>query len=237
MIGFFCEIASPSLLNKFEVMSIKPFQENYKAFIFDMDGTMVDNMMVHHRAWQKKLSELGMPLDLEEVTKKIHGVNEEILARLFGDSLSAEERLFHAEDKEAQYREIFKDKLGLIDGLDEFLNVAKSHNIRLAIGTAAPMENVDFVLDNLSIRELFEVVVDAEGVSKGKPDPEIYLTIMEKMGLEPGECLIFEDSPTGAEAAVLSGAKTIVVTTTHEPQEFAHLQVAGFIQNFNELRG
>lgn len=82
-----------------------------RAFIFDMDGTMVDNMMVHHRAWQRKLAALGLDLTLEEVRQSIHGINEEILGRLFGDRFSPEERHRIAWEKEAEYRDIFLSEL------------------------------------------------------------------------------------------------------------------------------
>ncbi len=206
--------------------------QSFKGVIFDMDGTMIDNMLIHHQAWQKKLSELGMELNLQEVKESIHGVNEEILTRLFGDRLSKVERKFHADDKEAQYRLLYKDSLKLIDGLDEFLQFLKEKKIKIGIGTAAPKENVDFVLDTLSIRPLFGAVVDAGMVEKGKPNPEIFLKTIHQLGLLPEECIIFEDSPTGVEAAVRSGATVIVVTTTHQPNEFKKFPVHGFIKDF-----
>ena len=79
-----------------------------KGIIFDLDGTMVDNMMIHHRAWQQKLKELGMVLSLSEVMLKVHGVNEEILERLFGDKFTPEQRIVFSREKEAEYRNIFK---------------------------------------------------------------------------------------------------------------------------------
>ena len=178
-----------------------------------------------------------MPLPLEEVMQKVHGINEEILTRLFGDQLTPAERKQHSFDKEARYRELFKDSLALIDGLDGFFQSLRNRGVKLAVGSAAPPENVDFVLDNLSIRSLLEIVLHARHVKKGKPDPEIYLKIMDQLSVKPEECIVFEDSPVGAEAVERSGAKVVVITTTHDPQEFAHLsQIIGFVEDFTELQ-
>ena len=197
---------------------------------------MIDNMMAHHRAWQRKLANLGLEMDLEEVRQKIHGVNEEILLRLFGDRFTDEERSFHANDKEAEYRRVFKDELKLIEGLPEFLATVRDAKIPMGIGTAAPVENVDFVLDHLQLREWFGTVKHAGDVTKGKPDPEIYQLVSQGLGIPIGKCFVFEDSPTGAEAAHNAGCPVIVVTTTHQPGEFAHLpNVLAFIKDFREV--
>ena len=191
-----------------------------KGIIFDMDGTMVDNMMVHHRAWQQKLSELGLELSLDEVKEKIHGINEEILGRLFGDRFTPEQRRRISWEKEAAYREIFLPELRLIPGLPLFLEKIRSAGIPMAVGTAAPPENVDFVMDHLNLRSYFTGVFHAGTVSRGKPDPEIFEKAAASMGLAASECLIFEDSVTGAEAARRADARAVILTTTHAREEF-----------------
>jgi beta-phosphoglucomutase len=208
-----------------------------RAFIFDMDGTMVDNMMVHHRAWQRKLAALGLDLTLEEVRQSIHGINEEILERLFGDRFSPEERRRIAWEKEAEYRDIFLSELRLVPGLEAFLKSALQAGIRMGIGTAAPHENVQFVLENLHLRPLFGSVIDASQVIKGKPDPEVFLRVAEELGAEPADCVVFEDSPTGAEAARRAGMQAVIITTTHTAEEFAHFEhVVRIISDFEGLR-
>jgi beta-phosphoglucomutase len=208
----------------------------YKGIIFDMDGTMVDNMMVHHRAWQRKLAELGLDLTIDEVKEKIHGINEEILERIFGDRFTVEERRRISYEKEAAYREIFLPELRLVAGLQGFLERAKAAGIPMAIGTAAPTENVDFVLDNLSLRPYFTGVFDAKSVTKGKPDPEIFEVAAASLGLSTEDCLILEDSLTGAEASRRSNAKTVIVTTTHKQEEFAHFNhILQFIEDYKWL--
>ena len=185
-----------------------------------MDGTMVDNMMTHHRAWQWKLASLGVKMSLEEVKEKAHGVNVEILERLFGSRFTPEERKQISQEKEAEYRRIFRSELKLINGLPRFLEELSNQNIPLAVGSAAPPENVDFVLDELHIRHYFKGVFHAKSVSKGKPDPEIFEKAANSMGVPVQDCLIFEDSPTGAEAARRAGSKAIILTTTHDEAEF-----------------
>ncbi len=207
-----------------------------KGVIFDMDGTMVDNMMVHHRAWQKKLADLGIHMKIEEVQAEIHGINEEILDRLFGDRFDAAARKRISAEKEAAYREIFFEKLALVEGLPTLLDSLKSDDIPMAIGTAAPIENVDFVLDHLNLRPYFQAVLHAGSVDRGKPDPEIFIKAAAHFQVPPETCLIFEDSLPGAEAARRAGAKCIIVTTTHQADEFSHFNhILRFIEDFTDV--
>lgn len=207
------------------------------AFIFDMDGTMVDNMMVHHRAWQIKLAELGLEMELEAVRQTIHGKNEEILAKLFGDRFTAEDFKRIAWEKENAYRRQFISALKLIDGLPDFLQKVQAKGIPMGVGTAAPAENVNFVLDNIyGLRNYFQTVVHAGMVTKGKPDPQVFQMVAEGMGVPIEECLIFEDSPTGVETARRAGCQVVVVTTTHSQEEFERFpNVLRFIDNYLQL--
>jgi len=196
---------------------------------------MIDNMMVHHRAWQAVLAENGLELELEEVRREIHGINKEILKRLFGDRFTQEDRQDISNAKEARYREIFKPDLKLIAGLDEYLVNCQMESLLLGVATAAPKENLDFVLDTLNIRKLFKATLHAGDVTKGKPDPEVYLKAAAIMRVEPTECLVFEDSPTGAESAIRAGMRVIVIKTTHSEEEFKHLSIDRFINDFREV--
>lgn len=216
--------------------STSPKRQHMKGIIFDMDGTMVDNMMVHHRAWQRQLAALGLQLTLEEVRQEIHGVNIELLERIFGSRFSEEERMKISNQKEQAYREIFLPELALIDGLSAFLDELIQQGLPIAIGTAAPVENVDFVLDNLGIRHYFQAIFHAGDVRKGKPDPEIFLLAAKSLGLKGEECLVFEDSPTGAEAAYRAGSKACIITTTHSQEEFQNFpHILTFVPSYQQL--
>ncbi len=206
------------------------------AFIFDMDGTMVDNMMTHHRAWQIKLRELGLEMSLGEVHRTIHGKNEEIIERLFGDRFTPEQRRQIAGEKEERYREVFLSELKLIDGLEDFLNDCLLKNIPLSIGTAAPPANVNFVMDNLHLYPFFKKVINSDDVLLGKPNPEVFEKAAAGMNIPLSNCLIFEDSPIGATTAFNAGCPVIVVLTTHKCVEFAHLpNVVKYINDYTEL--
>lgn len=207
-----------------------------KGLIFDMDGTIVDNMMVHHRAWQDTFSKLGIEMTISEVMEKVHGVNHEILERLFGDQFTPGQRQEISASKEKNYRQIYKDQLILMPGLAELLQECQSAGIPMAIASAAPPENVEFVVENLSIRHYFDAIYHAANVTHGKPDPEVFLLAAAKLNVDPSECIIFEDSLTGAEAARNAGAKTIIVTTTHDITEFdIYDHIVRFVPDFRKI--
>ncbi|MCX8209955.1 MAG: beta-phosphoglucomutase [Neolewinella sp.] len=209
-----------------------------KALLFDLDGTLVNNMMVHHRAWQQKLKELGLDYSLERVKEEIHGVNLEILENLFGDRFTHEERKQIAGDKEAAYRDIFAAdfEANIVPGALAFIRQAYEAGVPMAIGTAGPKENAEFVVANLGIGDLMGHLVHSGMVSKGKPDPEVFQQGADVLGVDLKDCIIFEDSVTGAKAANNAGCPVVVLTTTHHEPEFLELEVAGFRADFRGLR-
>ncbi|THH34916.1 HAD family hydrolase [Neolewinella litorea] len=209
----------------------------FSGILFDLDGTLVDNMMVHHRAWQRKLGELGLDYTIDRVKEEIHGVNTEILERLFGDRYTPEERQAISREKESAYREIFAPELeaNTVGGALEFIQQAYAQDVPMAVGTAGPEENAFFVIDALKIRSLFGHVVHSGMVKSGKPDPEVFRQAAEGIGVPLNECLIFEDSVTGARAANNAGCPVVVLTTTHAREEFEGLEVAAFREDFRGL--
>ncbi len=208
-----------------------------QALIFDMDGTMIDNMMVHHRAWQIILKDLGLDLELEQIRQELHGKNEEILARIFGNRFTEDELKHIAWKKEFAYRKVFIEQLTPISGLMQVLEQAKGMGLKLGIGTAAPPENVNFVLDNIfDLRTYFSSIIDASMVQRGKPDPQVHELVSAQLGIPLANTLIFEDSPTGVETALRAGCEVVVITTTHAEEEFARFpNVRRFVKTYEEL--
>jgi beta-phosphoglucomutase family hydrolase len=196
-----------------------------KAFIFDMNGTMIHDMEYHTRAWQQLLNQdLGGDFTWEQVKPQMYGKNREVLVRLFGpDRFTGEEMDRLSLEKEKRYQQEFLPHLQLLPGLPEFLEQAHQQGIPMAIGSAAIPFNIDFVLDNLNIRHYFKTIVSADDVVLSKPHPETFLKAAEQLGVPPTDCIVFEDVPKGTEAAQNAGMQAVVLTTTHQPAEFEHL--------------
>jgi len=209
--------------------------KNYKALLFDLNGTMIDDMGYHIKAWHRILNELGANLSMERVKEECYGKNHELLERVFPGRFSQEEKDKLSIEKETQYQAEFRPHLQLINGLDAILEKAKSAGIKMAIGSAAIMFNIAFVIDGLHIRHYFDALVSADDVKKSKPDPETWLLCAQQLNVSPSDCLVFEDAPKGVESAANAGMDTMVITTMHEPHEFSQYKnVIGFIKNYND---
>lgn len=191
-----------------------------KAFLFDMNGTMIDDMQYHIIAWHKILNELGADISLERMKAECYGKNDELLERMLPGKFSQEEKERMSVEKERKYQEEYRPRLALLPGLYEFLVKAHANKIPMAIGTAAIMLNVDFTLDGLDIRSYFDVIVSADDITASKPDPETYLTCAALLNMKADHCIVFEDSPKGVESAARAGMKAVVITTMHTAGEF-----------------
>jgi beta-phosphoglucomutase len=210
--------------------------DKYKAFIFDMNGTMIDDMQFHIRAWHRILNELGANISMEKTKAECYGKNHELLERVFPGKFSEEEKDAMSYEKERQYQQEFRPQLKLIEGLHDFLKHAHQAGIKIAIGSAAIMFNIDFVLDGLDLRKYIDVIVSADDVTDSKPDPETFLKCAAALNVSPSECLVFEDAPKGVEAAANAGMDCVVITTMHSAEEFgAYTNVISFINNFNHV--
>jgi len=205
----------------------------YKAFLFDLNGTMIDDMQYHIEAWHGILNSLGAGISMEQMKEECYGKNTELLDRIFPGRFTDAEKNSMSIEKERQYQERFRPKLRLIHGLHELLDQAYEAGIRMAIGSAAIMFNINFVLDGLNIRKYFDVIVSADDVINSKPDPETYLLCAARLGIEPADCLVFEDVPKGVESAQRAGMDAVVISTMHSREEFENCSnVISFIDDY-----
>lgn len=207
-----------------------------KAFLFDLNGTMIDDMNYHIKAWYTILNTLGANISMERMKEECYGKNDELLERIFPGRFSAEEKKKMSYDKETAYQAAFRPSLKLINGLHAFLHKAYEKNIPMAIGSAAIMYNIDFVLDGLGIRHYFKAIVSAESVKESKPDPETYIKCADQLGISYKDCIVFEDAPKGVEAAANAGMPCVAITSMHIKEAFgAYQNIPFFIEDYTAV--
>ncbi|ACU61454.1 HAD family hydrolase [Chitinophaga pinensis] len=209
-----------------------------KAFIFDMNGTMIDDMAYHLEGWFNILNDdLGAGMTREAVKREMYGKNQELLIRIFGKNRFTEAEMDALSmEKERKYQQAYLPHLRLIPGLDTFLEAAEKEGILMGIGTAAIPFNVDFALDNLQIRHYFKSIITANDVATSKPNPEVFLKAAEELGVDPANCIVFEDAPKGVEAAANAGMKAVVLTTMHTAEEFIGFDnILTFVPDYTTL--
>lgn len=211
--------------------------QQHKAFIFDLNGTMINDMEYHLDGWYNMLNnKLGANLNRDVVKSHMYGKNEELLVRIFGkDHFTLEQMHDIAHEKEVLYQEAFRPHLELIAGLPAFLEQAAAAHIPMAIGSAANTFNINFVLDNLHLRHYLQAVVSADDVASSKPDPEVFLKCAAALGVKPADCIVFEDAPKGVEAAMNAGMEAVVLTTMHTREEFAQYNnIKAFVADYTD---
>ncbi|HEX6278583.1 MAG TPA: HAD family phosphatase [Pyrinomonadaceae bacterium] len=190
-----------------------------KAFIFDMDGTLVDNMRFHTEAWRTLIEENGFEFNERKFLVETAGqTNREIIPSVFG-AMSNERLNELAIRKEELYREVYVHHRKPVDGLVEFLDGSFGLGVKLAVATAASPPNMAFILDGLGLRKYFGAIATAADVKRGKPDPEIFLLSAERLRVEPKNSLVFEDAFFGFEAAKRAGMKAIGLTTVNSAED------------------
>ncbi len=204
------------------------------ALIFDMDGVLVDNHAFHLQAWVEFCRRYNIEITAEEFNSSMFGgSNRDLLERVFKRTLTDREIVSLADEKEELYRHLHASTIHSIAGVKEFIVKAREAGIAIALATAAPRANLDFMLDNTGMRGLFDVMTDDSQVTRGKPDPEIYLKTAKKLGYSPEKCIVFEDSVTGINAAQSAGMKVIGVATSLTKEALNHTWIQ--INNFCEI--
>ncbi|HXH29858.1 MAG TPA: HAD family phosphatase [Bacteriovoracaceae bacterium] len=190
-----------------------------KGFIFDMDGVVVDNHQFHFKAWMEFARKYNYHLTSEIYRDQFNGkTNADLFKMIFG-KISQDKLQSFTQEKEGLYQSLYGPHLKVLKGLEEFLEFIRKSGWKIALGTSAPPANVDFVLDGLKLRKYFDVVVDGTQVEKGKPDPQVYLQCCLRIGLEPKECVVFEDSLAGLESGSRAGCQIVAVATSHKAFE------------------
>ena len=209
------------------------------AAIFDLDGTVVDNMHLHAEAFGAFATRHGLPPLAPADRVKLDGRrNSEIFPILFGRAMDREEWLAYEEEKEGLYRELSKGRLTPLPGLVRLLDLLARLEVPVALATSAPGPNVVHTLAEIGLTARFPVVVRGDQVRRGKPAPDVFLVSAQRLHVPASGCLVFEDAPVGITAAHAAGMRCVAVTTTFsaahlaarpEPPEAAFADFAAFL--------
>jgi beta-phosphoglucomutase len=201
-----------------------------KACLFDLDGVLVDTAKYHYIAWRDLAAQLGFDFT-EEDNEQLKGVSRmtslDILLNIGGLVLDNKEKQRLADQKNLVYvsyiQKMSPDEI--LPGVVEFLKALKQANYKIALGSAS--KNAPLILDRLKLVDYFDAIVDGNNVSRAKPNPEVFLRGAEMLGVDPSECIVFEDAPAGVEAALNGGMKCIGIGELKNLSK-AHRVVPGF---------
>ena len=209
-----------------------------KACLFDLDGVIVDTAKYHYIAWRELAKELGFDFT-EKDNERLKGVSRmtslEILLEIGGVTLTDEEKLRLADKKNENYRTfILRMKPDeILPGAKSFLKELKTKDIKIALGSAS--KNAMTILDRLELTNLFEAIIDGTKVSEAKPNPEVFLKGAEALGVQPEECVVFEDAEAGVEAALAGNMRCVGIGSANVLGK-AHMVVDGLHQmDYNKL--
>ena len=191
------------------------------AVIFDMDGVLIDSYDAHFRSWRKLAQERGRGEYTEDEFVAGFGrtSREVIVEQWGGDRLSDDEIAAIADRKEALWRESLADDFPAMPGAVELIESLRKAGVRVGVGSSGPPDNVHIVLERLGVADTIDAVVTGADVTRGKPDPQVFLLVAERLGVEPDSAVVIEDAPVGIQAARAAGMKVIGVASTGRTRE------------------
>jgi beta-phosphoglucomutase family hydrolase len=205
-----------------------------RGVVFDLNGTLVDDICFHRGAWHALAKELGLAMD-EARFQSFNGLkNVDIMPRLLGRDVTAEEVARLGERKEAAYRAMYRPHLALVPGALALLSRLRAASVPVAIASSAPPENRAMVIDGLGLDAYVEVVVAAEHLP-GKPAPDVFLEAARQLGVTPTDCLAFEDAANGVRAAASAGMLVGAVTTNNPAEVLLEAGAAFAVADFTLL--
>ena len=190
------------------------------SVIFDMDGVLVDSYRAHWQSWHFMADELGKGLTEPQFVATFGRTSREIIAEHWGaDCLTPAEIAEFDRRKEALYREIVAQDFPAMEGARELIGALSDAGFRLAIGSSGPPENVALAVERLGAQAHFQTLVTGKDVTRGKPDPQVFLTAAARLGVEPAHCAVVEDAPVGIAAANAAGMASIALLSTGHTAE------------------
>ena len=207
------------------------------AFIFDMDGTIIDSMPHHTSTWVDFAHKHGIDINVDEMMRRTTGRTGLECVRLLLDSPDMPEAdawaLVH--EKEQLYRDIFGSIFTEVAGFSAFYATARALGLKIALGTAGDIHNVEFALGHLKMTPPPDAIARGDEGLTGKPTPAIFLAAAERLGVAPEHCIVFEDAPLGIEAARRAGMRAVGIGTGYNATDLGGPHVLAWAQNYNDL--
>ncbi|NBA77343.1 beta-phosphoglucomutase [Emticicia sp. ODNR4P] len=183
-----------------------------KACLFDLDGVIVDTAVYHFQAWRRLANELGFDFT-EHQNEQLKGISRmeslELILNWGGVTLTAEEKEAWATKKNQWYLDLVMQMTPkeVLPGVPEFLTSLRANGIKIALGSAS--KNSKLILERIQMLDYFDAIIDGNNITKGKPDPQVFLMGAEATGAQPSECVVFEDAVAGVQAAKAGGMKAV----------------------------
>ena len=201
-----------------------------------MDGTLVDNLAYHFKAFDAYAQREGFTL-LEPVSLRINGMHSnDIFPMILGEEVVAEYGLDRLNrEKEEVYREMYRPNIKPIAGIIELLKSAKEAGVKCAIGSSGCRENVEMIIEELGIADLIDGSISGSDVTHGKPHPEIFTKAHELLGLKAEECIVVEDAVNGIVAGIAAGCKCIAITTTATAEVLSEAGASMCVEDYTTL--
>ncbi|WP_083326450.1 HAD family hydrolase [Hymenobacter coccineus] len=191
------------------------------ALIFDMDGVIVDNTAYQARAFQLLFRDLGLTTNARALLKRLNGMPAtDILASVFRHPVPAKQLKEYAAQREFLYRTLYWNKRRATAGLFAFLQAARAAGHPIGLGTGSGGPTLSYLLDHLELRQYFDVVVGEDDVRQGKPHPDTFAVVAQKLGVAPADCIVFEDAVLGEQAAYRAGMRCVAVTSSLPAKAF-----------------
>lgn len=190
------------------------------AVIFDMDGVLIDSYRAHFESWRIVAIEEGLQITEEQFSSTFGRTSREIIAALWGDRTPGDDRIKELDErKEAAFRELIRDNFPIMPGAPELLDALHAAGFGVGIGSSGPPENVFLTVEKLARRHVFGAIVTGKDVTRGKPDPQVFLLAAERLNVPPTRCAVVEDAPPGIEAAHRAGMKAVGLASTGRTPE------------------
>jgi beta-phosphoglucomutase len=185
-----------------------------------MDGVLVDSYRAHWQSWHFMADELGKGLTEPQFVTTFGRTSREIIAEHWGaDCLTLAEIAEFDRRKEALYREIVAQDFPAMEGAGELIRALSAAGFRLAVGSSGPPENVELAVERLQAQAHFQTLVTGRDVTRGKPDPQVFLIAAQRLNVAPADCAVIEDAPVGIEAANAAGMTSIALLSTGHTAE------------------